>query len=558
MPEPYDYTSAFASVPAFGDSLLAGLKNGYAITDLQNQRAQQARDLAVQQQKRDTVQALVNNPNATADDYAKATLIVPELHEQFKQAWDTKSAAQQQNELSQMVQWSSAIQNGEPKIASDDMRSRADAIENTAGGPTPESKALRAKADQVDANPNAANFVLKSMIAANPKGKAAIDGIVALGGEQRAADLAPAAVRKANADAGTAESDNALKNYQVTAQKAAGLAKAPGLKPSQVMTFLQSEAAAGRISPDELDALKQSVPSDPKALPDFLGSLAARGLTPDQNARLTTPDANAQLSARTQVQTTRMNNATQLAVQDRIAARQDSKGDAEPTLDADTLSTMAQQYLAGDKSVMQNLGRGAQGAANIVALRQAITKEAKAQGLTGPQIAAKMADYQGLTAGMRTSANISARVENAISEAKELAPLAIAAGREVSRSGFLPFGKAEVMFNTQTNDPALKKFVTANNGLVSAYAGAMARGQKPTVSDYDHARDILSAPQSQQAYEATVNQMFAEMAAASKAPQNVREHLRGEIGGGSNHGATPTAADHPADISALLNKYGKK
>ena len=162
-----------------------------------------------------------------------------------------------------------------------------------------------------------------------------------------------------------------------------------------------------------------------------------------------------------------------------------------------------------------------------------------------------------MTAGLSTSANISARVENAISEAKELAPLAIAAGREVSRSGFLPFGKAEVMFNTQTNDPALKKFVTANNGLVSAYAGAMARGQKPTVSDYDHARAILSAAQSQQAYEATVNQMFAELAAASRAPQNVRSHLRDQIGGGA-HAASGAAADHPADISALLSKYGKK
>ena len=38
---------------------------------------------------------------------------------------------------------------------------------------------------------------------------------------------------------------------------------------------------------------------------------------------------------------------------------------------------MAEQYLAGDKSVFQNLGRGAQGAANVVALRQRVTQVAK-------------------------------------------------------------------------------------------------------------------------------------------------------------------------------------
>jgi hypothetical protein len=549
MPDPYDYTSAFANLPVPGDAFLAGIKNGVGLNQLQAQQEQQRAALAQQQQKQQVVQSLISNPNASAEDYAKAAVLVPELSVQFKQAWDTKSAAQAENDLKNMVQWSAAIQNGQPKIASDGMRDQADAIENTAGGPTPESKALRAKADQVDTNPQAANFILKSMIAANPRGKAAIDGIVAQNGDARA---------QAESDVAVAgkQADNALKNQQITAQKAGALAKVPGLKTSQVATFLQSEAAAGRISPDELDALKASIPADPKALPDFLGSLAARGLTPDQNARLTTPDANARLSADTQVKTTGMNNATQLAVQAAITKRNEDKGETEPTLDPDTLTTMAQQYLAGDKSVMQNLGRGAQGAANIVALRQAITKEAKAAGMTGPQIAAKMADYQGLTAGMRTSANISARVENAISEAKELAPLAIEAGRNVARSGFLPFGKAGVMFNTQTNDPELKKFVTANNGLVSAYAGAMARGQKPTVSDYDHAREILLAAQSQQAYEATVNQMFAEMNAASRAPQNVRSHLRDQIGGGSH--ASPAAGDHPADISALLSKYGKK
>ena len=213
---------------------------------------------------------------------------------------------------------------------------------------------------------------------------------------------------------------------------------------------------------------------------------------------------------------------------------------ADAALDDDTLDMMADQALTGDKSVYQNLGRGKQGSINLVNLRARITRKAKALGLTGADLAATSADYAGLANGMRVSANIGARVENAISEARELAPLAITAGREVSRSGLLPFGRAQVMFDTQTNDPALKKFAAANVGLVQAYAGAMARGQKPTVHDKEHAEKLISEATSQPAYEAVVGQLMLEMDAASKAPQNVREHLRNEIGGrGGNHGAPP-------------------
>lgn len=71
-------------------------------------------------------------------------------------------------------------------------------------------------------------------------------------------------------------------------------------------------------------------------------------------------------------------------------------------LDDTTIATMAQQYLAGDPSVMTNLGRGKQGAENIVRLRAAIAQQAKAQGMNGAQIASVMQDYkmhqQGLNA----------------------------------------------------------------------------------------------------------------------------------------------------------------
>lgn len=224
------------------------------------------------------------------------------------------------------------------------------------------------------------------------------------------------------------------------------------------------------------------------------------------------------------------------AVDARFTARVAGSGGSDASLDEETLDMMADQALRGDTSVFKNLGRGAQGSANLVELRSRITQKAKALNISGADLAAITADYGGLVNGLRVSSNISARVENAISEARELAPLAVAAGREVARSGLLPFGKAQVMFDTQTNDPALKKFAAANVGFVQAYAGAMARGQKPTVHDKEHAEKLISEATSQKAYEAVMDQLMLEMDAASRAPQKVREHLRNEIGGRGSHG----------------------
>lgn len=241
-------------------------------------------------------------------------------------------------------------------------------------------------------------------------------------------------------------------------------------------------------------------------------------------------------------------------------------GGRDGSLDDETLDMMADQALRGDSSVFRNIGRGGQGSANLVKLRSRITQKAKAQNLTGADLAAISADYAGLATGMRVSANIGARVENAISEARELAPLAVTAGREVARSGMLPFGKAQVMFDTQTNDPALKKFAAANVGFVQAYAGAMARGQKPTVHDKEHAEKLISEATSQPAYEAVMGQLMLEMDAASKAPQNVREHLRNEIGGrGNEHGGGKGGGGSPAakpvitlnDIAATARSSGR-
>lgn len=208
---------------------------------------------------------------------------------------------------------------------------------------------------------------------------------------------------------------------------------------------------------------------------------------------------------------------------------------AEANLPPETLQMMAAQYRAGDTSVLQNLGRGAQGAANIVALRNEIAKQTTAAGQGGTDLAAKNAEYFGTKAGQRTAGTRIANVEMAADEASSLIPLAQAASDKVVRSGFLPFGKGQIMFDNQTNDPNLRQFAAANNALVNVYSRAISPSGTPTVSDKEHAREMLNTAYDQKSYNAVLQQMQMEINAARSAPKAVRQAFNNEVTGKESH-----------------------
>lgn len=319
---PIDYTSAFADLSAPGDSFLKGLQGGLAIRQVQAQQQQQQAALDQQQRQQQVIRQLISNPSAGAEEYSGAMLLVPGMSEQFKQAWETKNTAQQQQHLSDLSQWGAALQNGQPQLVVDAMNARADAIENTAQGvPTRESQALRAQAQTIKEHPEFGGFIIKSMLVAHPKGGDVVDAIAKLGGESRAAAQAPADLRKANADAGEAESDVFLKNQGIVAQKAGALAK-PGVKPSQAQTMFKSLEARGVIPKGGAQEYIDGIPADPKALPEYMRQVQAAGLSANEQRKFTDVDANTAANNATQVKTTGMNNATSLEVQDRIDARQ--------------------------------------------------------------------------------------------------------------------------------------------------------------------------------------------------------------------------------------------
>jgi hypothetical protein len=161
-------------------------------------------------------------------------------------------------------------------------------------------------------------------------------------------------------------------------------------------------------------------------------------------------------------------------------------------------------------------------------------------GWSGKDIAAKNAEFIGMTSGQRTLGTRTANIEMAGTEFANMLPLAREASALVPRSGFLPFGKANVMFDEQTNDPALRQFAAANNSLVNVYARAISPSGQPTISDKDHAREMLSTAFDQKSYNATLDQLEREISAARKSPGQVRESMNRAITGRPEQ-ATPTS-----------------
>lgn len=206
--DPINYTQDIATP---FQSAMQGFQAGTAIQDTQfKQRArefelqqvqqQQQAAIAQQQQQREVINGLLKNPSASGDDYARAMVLVPGLEKQFKQAWEIKSKEQQQALLYDLSQWGAAIENGKPEVTSQAIRNRADATE-AKNGVTPETKAWRAQADSIDADPEFSGMMIKGMLAAHPDGKAVIDGLAALAKERRDAAKGPADLMTAKAEA---------------------------------------------------------------------------------------------------------------------------------------------------------------------------------------------------------------------------------------------------------------------------------------------------------------------------------------------------------------------
>lgn len=213
-------------------------------------------------------------------------------------------------------------------------------------------------------------------------------------------------------------------------------------------------------------------------------------------------------------------------------------------LDKPTIDAMARQAMSGDTSVFTNLGRGAQGAENVIAVRKRIAELNSGSGETGGEQAMRNAEFFGVKSGQRTLGARSANIELAATEFKQVLPIVMEASKAVSRTNYPDLNKIIQAYEEKTGDPNIVKFGGGVNTLVNLYARAISPTGVTTVSDKDHARLILNRAWSQGQFEAAVGMMSQEIDAALSSPDKVRDAMRERFLGGQG-GAKPSAGTVP-------------
>jgi hypothetical protein len=144
---------------------------------------------------------------------------------------------------------------------------------------------------------------------------------------------------------------------------------------------------------------------------------------------------------------------------------------------------------------------------------------------------ASKAEYGGAKAGSRTVGQRAANFGLAKEEAYEMADLVTQTSADVSRTSFMPINRAIVSYEKNTGDPKVVQFGAAINSFINGYARAISPTGAPTVSDKNHAREMLEAAQSHQQVVATIDQLKKEMVAAGNAPGKVRDAQRAAVTG---------------------------
>jgi soluble lytic murein transglycosylase-like protein len=222
---------------------------------------------------------------------------------------------------------------------------------------------------------------------------------------------------------------------------------------------------------------------------------------------------------------------------------------ASSTLSQDAIETAAERSLQGDDSWRVGLGRGAQGAENLIAVQNRVAELQKERGISAQNIVDNLAKFGGQKAGARSAGQMAAKLDILGNTVGAAADYAMQLSNGLPRSNWTPLNKIMQMGQKAMSDPQLAAFSAATNTLVNEYARAIGGGAG-TDSSREHAREMLNEAQSPEAFAAVVNVLKREVSLAHQSAHDRLNQGAGassEAGGGPKLGSVaipPAAAAH--------------
>lgn len=188
-----------------------------------------------------------------------------------------------------------------------------------------------------------------------------------------------------------------------------------------------------------------------------------------------------------------------------------------------------------------------------------VMKYAASSGVSPKAMMLNQAEFMGEKSAQRTLGTRSVNVDMAVNEADQLATLAQAASDDFKRTGYKKLNDVYEAVKAGTASPELRSFVAANTSFINAYARAISPSGQPTVSDKEHAREMLDTAFSAGDYSAVITQLKKEMQAAKKSPYQIKEERREQAGAGpASSTAFASEAEAQAAEKAGTLKKGSK
>ena len=195
----------------------------------------------------------------------------------------------------------------------------------------------------------------------------------------------------------------------------------------------------------------------------------------------------------------------------------------------ETIEMMAQMYLQTGN--LPAVGQGRKGAeAKALILNKANEIQMAAPGATAASAASNVvsnkAELAGTTAGQRTLGTQIANVQIAANETNKMISVAKPYVTKVNPTDYPAVNAAGNFVARNTGDPNIVGLATSLNAIVNTYARAINPKGVATVSDKNHAREILNAAMSKGQLNEAFNVMEQEMNAALASGPETRAAMR--------------------------------
>lgn len=168
---------------------------------------------------------------------------------------------------------------------------------------------------------------------------------------------------------------------------------------------------------------------------------------------------------------------------------------------------------------------------------------------TAEEIAKFNAEQAGNLSALRAAGTRAGGIETAAAAFSRSIPLAREASENVPRGKFVPINRLANQYRSLLSNPAYKRFYNANETAITEYAFLIGRGNSGvTVHAQQRAEKILNTADSDEAYQAGMDQLEMEAEAISQAPADARENLLKKLFG-EGEGAKPSRTS-PAPASS--------